>query len=203
MAKFVFVKDGQEFDYGTRSITVKQMVEVELRKALWKSSGRLSVEELTELGVSVKYTPDQTEERIDYERIVALYTANPDFATRVAEWKAIFDELGVSYDATVADITAAEEEKFGEDSTARADFHDRFMGKRTEVMVNYQAAERAVAMESGGDFEPVDDYTMWTSTAALVKWLPGTYDEEEIPVRKEPEIIASSEREAEIREELN
>jgi len=200
MAKFEFVKDGQAFDYGTRSITVKQMVEVELRKALWKSSGRLTVEELAELGVSVKYTPDQTEERLDYERIVALYTANPDFATRVSEWKLMFDELDLDYDATVADIAAAEELKFGTDSAARADFHDRFMGKRTEVMVNYQAAERMV---SGGEgFEPVDDYTMWTTTASLVKWLPGTYEEKDIPVRKEPEIIASSEREAEIREEL-
>ena len=200
MAKFEFVKDGQAFDYGTRSITVKQMVEVELRKALWKSSGRLTVEELAELGVSVKYTPDQTEERLDYERIVALYTANPDFATRVSEWKLMFDELDLDYDATVADIAAAEELKFGTDSAARADFHDRFMGKRTEVMVNYQAAERMV---SGGEgFEPVDDYTMWTTTASLVKWLPGTYEEKDIPARKEPEIIASSEREAEIREEL-
>ena len=76
------------------------------------------------------------------------------------------------------------------------------MGKRTEVMVNYQAAERIIAAQSGSEFEAVDDYTMWTSTAALVQWLPGTYEEKDIPARRESEIIASSEREAEIREEM-
>ena len=199
MSQFVFVKDGKEFSYNTRSIVVKEMVELEVGKALWKNSGRLSIEDLAKIGVQVKYTPDQTKERVDYEHIAALYTVNPDFATRVAEWKAMFDEVGIGYDATVAQISDAEEQKFGDNSTARSDFHDAFMGKRTEVMVNYQAAERLIG---GKDYTPVDDYLMWTTTADLVKWLPGTYNDSEIPARKEPEIIESSEREAEIQAEL-
>lgn len=199
MAKFAFVKDGKEFDYGTQSITVKEMVELELQKALWRRDGRLSVEELAELGVQIKYTPDQSAERIAFEHISALYAAVPVFATRVAEWKAMYDELGITPDASVADITEAEETKFGDDSAARGDFHDRFMGKRTEVMVNYQAAERAYCEASGREYDVVDDYTTWTDFPSLVKWLPGTYQESEIPARREVEIIASSEREEELK----
>ena len=199
MSNFVFLKNGEEMDYGTRSIAVKQMVEVEVRKPLWRADGRLSVEELAELGIQLKFIPDQTPERIAFEHITALYTAVPVFATRVAEWKAMYDELGIEPSASVADIAAAEEAKFGDDSVARGDFHDRFMGKRTEVMVNYQAAERAYCQAAGSDYDVVDDFTTWTDFPSLVKWLPGTYDEAEVPARKEPEIVASSEREEEIR----
>lgn len=203
MAKFVFVKaDGTELDYATKSVVVEKQVTVKVSKSLWKGVGeRLSLGELGDLGIRVKYCPDQTEERVQYERVVKLYQANPDFAVRVAEWKAMFDELELDYNAGVADIAAAEELKFGADSAIRGDFHDRFMGKRTEVMVNYQAAERIVA----GDemFEIVDDYNMWTSTAILMKWLPGTYEEEDIPPFKEEEILNSSKREAEIMAELS
>lgn len=201
MANFVFVKDGQDFDYGTRSITVKQMVEVEVHKALWKSNGRLPIEDLAKLGVSVKYIPDQTKERLDYEHVIALYEINPDLVTRVTEWKEMFDELDLNYDASVADIAAAEELKFGDNSTDRGDFHDRFMGKRTEVMVNYQVAERLFSGNNG--FELVDDYLMWATTANLMKWIPGTYTEKDIPALKEPEIIESTEREAEILAEIS
>lgn len=199
MSNFVFLKNGEEMDYGTRSIAVKQMVEVEVRKPLWRADGRLSVEELAELGIQLKFIPDQTPERIAFEHITALYTAVPVFATRVAEWKAMYDELGIEPSASVADIAAAEEAKFGDDSVARGDFHDRFMGKRTEVMVNYQAAERAYCQTADRDYDVIDDFTTWTDFPSLVKWLPGTYEEAEVPARKEPEIVASSEREEEIR----
>lgn len=203
MAKFTFIKaDGTELDYATKSVVVEKQVTVKVSKSLWKGVGeRLSLDELAALGISVKYYPDQTEERIQYERVAKLYQVNPDFATRVAEWKEMFDELELNYDATVADIAAAEELKFGDNSTARGDFHDRFMGKRTEVMVNYQAAERIVA--GSDEFMPVDDYTMWTSTAVLMKWLPGTYEEADVPKFKEDEILESAEREAEIMAELS
>ena len=202
MAKFSFVKaDGTELDYATKSVVVEKQVTVKLSKSLWKGVGqRLSLDELAELGISVRYTPDQTPERVQYEKVVALYAANPDFAVRVGEWKVMFDELGLDYNAGVAEIAAAEETRFGENSVARGDFHDRFMGKRTEVMVNYQAAERIL---NGGEFIGVDDYTMWTTTAVLMKWIPGTYDEAEVPVRREPEILSSAEREAEVIAELN
>lgn len=202
MANFMFVKDGKDMDYGTQSISVKEMVELEVLKPLWRRNGRLTVEELANLGIQLKYLPDQTPERLAFEHISALYAAVPVFATRVAEWKAMYDELGIEPSASVADIAAAEEAKFGEDSAARGDFHDRFMGKRTEVMVNYQAAERAYCNAMDESFDVVDDFTTWTDFPTLVKWLPGTYEEKDIPARREVEIVASSEREDEIKAQL-
>ena len=196
MSTFVFVKDGEEFSYSTKAIDVEKTIVVKAKKALWTGVGvRLSVEDLAAIGVQLKHIPTQTAARQQYEHITALYTAVPEFATRVAEWKAMFDELGISYNATVAEIAAAEEAKFGENSTARADFHDAFMGKRTEVLVNYQAAEKFV---SGNSESTIDDYTIWTTTADLVKWLPGTYQENEVPALRQPTIVQSSAQEAEL-----
>ena len=65
MAKFSFIKaDGTELDYSTKSVVVEKQVTVKLSKSLWKGVGkRLSLDELAELGISVRYTPDQTAER--------------------------------------------------------------------------------------------------------------------------------------------
>lgn len=199
MSKFVFLKDGVEFDFATQNIEVEQTVVVKVKKSLWSKMGvHKSIEELAALGVQIKHIPSQTAARTEYEKIVKLYAAVPEFATRVAEWKAMFDDLGISYDATVADIAAAEEAKFGTDSTARADFHDAFMGKRTEVMVNYQAAEKFIS----GDMDAsVDDFTMWTTTSTLVKWLPGNYNEEDIPALRSETIITSSAQEEQLKAE--
>lgn len=199
MSKFVFLKDGVEFDFATQNIEVEQTIVVKVKKSLWSKTGvHKSIEDLAALGVQIKHIPTQTTARTEYEKIVNLYAAVPEFATRVAEWKAMFDELGIGYDATVADIAAAEEAKFGQDSTARADFHDAFMGKRTEVMVNYQAAEKLV---SGNMDVSVDDFTMWTTTSTLVKWLPGSYTEEDVPALRVETIITSSKQEEQLKAE--
>lgn len=199
MSKFVFIKDGVELDFATQNIEVEQTVVVKVKKSLWAGIGKhKSIEELAALGVQIKHIPSQTVERTEYEKITALYAAVPEFSIRVSEWKVMFDDLGISYDATVADIAAAEEAKFGTDSTARADFHDAFMGKRTEVMVNYQAAEKFINGDMGVS---VDDYTMWTTTSALVKWLPGTFDEAAIPALRVETIITSAEQEEQLKAE--
>ena len=199
MSKFVFLKDGVELDFSTQNIEVEQTVVVKVKKSLWSGVGQhKSIEDLAALGVQIKHIPSQTAAREEFEKIAAMYAAVPEFSTRVAEWKAMFDQLGISYDATVADIAAAEEAKFGTDSTARADFHDAFMGKRTEVMVNYQAAMKFI----NNDMEmSVDDYTMWTTTSALVKWLPGTYEESAIPALRVETIITSAEQEEQLKAE--
>lgn len=199
MSKFVFLKDGVELDFATQNIEVEQTVVVKVKKSLWSGIGvHKSIEELAALGVQIKHIPSQTAARTEYEKIVKLYAAVPEFATRVAEWKAMFDELGIGYDATVEDIANAEKAKFGEDSTSRADFHDAFMGKRTEVMVNYQAAEKIVS----GDMDvSVDDFTMWTTTSTLVKWLPGTYEEKDIPALRVETIVESDEQEEQLKAE--
>ena len=70
------------------------------------------------------------------------------------------------------------------------------------VKLNYQAGMRLYCGYEDEDYDPVDDFIMWTDFPLLVKWLPGTYEENEIPVRLEPEIITTAEREAEIMEGL-
>ena len=202
MSKFVFLKDGAELDFSTQNIEVEETVTIKVKKSLWDGVGKhKSFEELAKLGIQIRHIPTQTPARIEFERISKLYAVVAEFATRVAEWKAMFDELGIGYDATVAEIETAELAKFGENNLARGDFHDRFMGKRTEVMVNYQAAERVVSGMNEEEFSPVDDYTMWTNTSALVKWLPGTYQESDIPARREEVIVESEEQEASLKEE--
>jgi hypothetical protein len=199
MSKFVFIKDGIEFDFATQNIEVEQTIVVKVKKSLWNKIGvHKSIEDLAALGVQIKHIPSQTAASTEYEKIIKLYATVPEFATRVSEWKAMFDVLGIGYDATVADIAAAEEAKFGQDSTARADFHDAFMGKRTEVMVNYQAAEKLV---SGNMDVSVDDFTMWTTTSALVKWLPGNYTEEDVPALRVETIITSAKQEEQLKAE--
>lgn len=201
MSKYVFVKNGEEFDYATTSLPFTETITVTVRKPLWRPTGRLTIEELAALGVQVKFIPTQTKARQDYEHITALYTLVPEFSVRVTEWKAMYDELGIPPSASVAEIEAAEIAKYGEDEIARGQFHDRFMGKRTEVMVNYQAAERLYCAQHGQEYDGCDDYTMWTDFPTLVKWVPGTFDPSEIPVERQIEIIPSSEREEEIRRE--
>lgn len=202
MSNFVFLKDGTELDFSTQNIEVEETIVVKVKKSLWEGMGKhKSFEELAKLGVQIKHIPTQTPDRVEFERISKLYAVVAEFATRVAEWKVMFDELGIGYDATVAEIEAAEMAKFGENSVARGDFHDRFMGKRTEVMVNYQAAERVVSGMNEEDFIPVDDYTMWTKTSALVKWLPGTYQESDVPTLREEVIVESEEQEAALKAE--
>lgn len=203
MAKYSFVKDGVEFDYATRTVEVERTIVVKAKKSLWKGVGeRLSIAELAELGVQVKFVPDQTEERIEFEHIVKLYTANSDFAARVTEWKDMYDSLNVGYDAKTEDIEAAIYATYS-DKTEAVEFLSKFNAARTNVMVNYQAAERAISGMEGLMYDPVDDFTTWTTFPALVKWLPGTYEEADVPVYKETELIASDEREAEINAELN
>lgn len=200
MSKFVFLKDGVELDFSTQNVEVEETVVVKVKKSLWKGMGiHKSFEDLAKLGVQIKHIPSQTPARTEFERITQLYSVVAEFATRVSEWKVMFDELGIGYDATVAEIEAAELAKFGENSIERGDFHDRFMGKRTEVMVNYQAAERAVSGYSEEMYDPIDDYTVWTKTSALMKWLPGTYAEADIPALREPVIVENEEQEAELK----
>ena len=202
MSKFVFLKNGAELDFSTQDIEVEETRVVKVKKSLWKGLGQhKSFEELAALGIQIKHIPTQTPERVEFERISKLFAVVPEFATRVTEWKAMFDELGIGYDATVAEIEAAEITKFGENNIARGDFHDRFMGKRTEVMVNYQAAERAVSGFEGEDYDPIDDYTMWTKTSVLVKWLPGSYNVEDVPAIREEVIVTSDEQEAQLKAE--
>jgi hypothetical protein len=209
MAEFKFVKaDGSVLDYSTGYVVVEKMVPTKVRVPLFDANGvRLSVEDLAEkAGLKLKYIPHQTAEYLAFAKIQFMYGAVPEFAGRVAEFKAMYDFLGIAYDAKTEDVEEALVAKF-ENAEERADYYAKFQTALLNVKINYQAGNRAlyeyeVPVVEGEAFDPVDDFIVWSEFPVLVKWLPGNYDEAEIPVKREEEIVADSAREAAIREEL-
>lgn len=202
--KFEFIKnDGSTLDFSTKSITVEKVITATVNVPLWSGIGKhIPFDKLSEIGLSIKYTPDQTPERLAFEKISFMYQNVPEFSTRVAELKAKYDELGVSYNCTIEDIATALREKFenvDEQATFLAEFNS-LLDKG--VKLNYQAGMRLYCGYMDKELDPVDDFIMWTDFPLLVKWLPGTYEEKDIPQRLEPEIITTAERESEIMKSL-
>lgn len=208
MSEFVFVRNGVELPYSTPSITVKEQVTVDVQKALWKSlTERLTVEELNALGIDLKFKPSQTEARIMFEKASFMYQAIPEFATRVQEMKDMYDFLEIAYDAKTEDVEAALKSKF-ENADDRAEYYAQFQGALQNVKINYQAGNRALyAYDNpiiGEDeaFDPVDDFIVWMHLPILIQWLPGTYEESEIPEKRQDEIVTSTERENVLRGQM-
>ncbi len=208
MSEFVFVRNGVELPYSTPSITVKEQVTVDVQKALWKSlTERLTVEELNALGIDLKFKPSQTEARIMFEKASFMYQAIPEFATRVQEMKDMYDFLEIAYDAKTEDVEAALKAKF-ENADDRAEYYAQFQGALQNVKINYQAGNRALYEYDnpiiGEDeaFDPVDDFIVWMHLPILIQWLPGTYEESEIPEKRQDEIVTSTERENVLRGQM-
>lgn len=206
MGKLQFLKaDGTILDYSTPSIDIVKNIPTTVRVSLWEGVGqRIALDKVKELGLEVQYIPDQTKARKDYEMITFMYTNIVEFPTRVTELKEKYDFLGVEYNCTVEDIATAIKSKFesvDEQATFLAEFNS-LLDKG--VKLNYQAGMRLYrGYTDDSDVDPVvDDFIMWTDFPKLVKWLPGTYTEAEIPPRREVEIIANAEREAEILAEI-
>lgn len=205
MAKFTFVKDADntEIPYATKSVDIQEQIVVTTKKSLWNKGGiRLSLEQLKALGLSLKFYPTQSEARRTYEHVTALFSAVPEFATRVAEWKAMYDTLEVAYTAKTEDISAALTAKFTDESD-RATFLSNFNAAQLNVRINYQAAERIVCASNGTSYDPVDDLKVWQNFPSLVAWIPGTFEESAIPAEQPTEIVSSAEREAEILASIN
>jgi len=207
MGKLQFLKsDGTVLDYSTPSIDIIKNIPTTVKVSLWESVGkRIALDKVKELGLEVQYIPDQTKERKDYEMITFMYTNIVEFPIRVAELKEKYDFLGVSYDCTVEDIATAIKTKFesiDEQATFLAEFNS-LLDKG--VKLNYQAGIRLYrGYTDDEDVDPVvDDFIVWIDFPKLVKWLPGTYTESEIPRHRDVEIIANAEREAEILAEID
>jgi len=199
MAKFEFVKiaDGSVLDYSTPSVVCEKTVIAKVKVPLWTGVGeRIPLAELANAGLQLRYVPDQSAARVEYEKITKLYNADSVFPTRVTELKAFYDELGVAYTATTEMIEEALNVKFPDDVEAKTTYYARFNAALLNVKINYQAASRA----AGEDF--VDDFTVYRDFPALVKWLPGTYEESEIPAVRHEEIITTPEREQEAKDEM-
>ena len=207
MSEFVFVRNGEEIPYSTQSVTVKEQVTVDVQKALWSGAQRLSVEALNALGIDLKFKPTQTEARIMFEKVSFMYGVIPEFATRVQEMKDMYDFLEIAYDAKTEDVEAALKAKF-ENADDRAEYYAQFQGALQNVKINYQAGNRALyeydnaIIDKDQAFDPVDDFIVWMHLPILIKWLPGTYEENEIPEKRLEEIVTSSEREAVLRGQM-
>ena len=199
--KFEFIKqDGTSLDFSTRYIETQKQITVKVKVPLWKTAGvHIDFQELAELGLSLKYTPDKTQERIQYEKITFMYNNIPEFPTRVEQLKAKYDQLQVAYNCTADDIATAIRTKFA-DPTQQAAFLAEFNALLDKgVKLNYQAGMRMYYQYNyDQQIEYVDDFIMWTDFPILVKWLPGTYQEKDIPANPQPEIINSFERQHEI-----
>ena len=198
--KFEFVKqDGTTMDFSTKSINVEKTITVNVNVPLWDGIGKhISFDKLSEIGLSVRYTPDQTNERNDYERITFMYNNIPEFSVRVSELKAKYDQLGVPYNCTVEDIASALQSTF-ETVEERATFLAEFNSLLDKgVKLNYQAGMRLYSESNKILLNPVDDFVMWNDFPTLIKWLPGNFEEKDIPQLLEPEIISTFERESEI-----
>ena len=194
MYSFKFIHKGEELDFNTRSVPVDRVVTITVTEPLWKAVGKLkTIDELRSMGVSVKAIPAQSQERLDYELAVSLFQANADLSVRVSEFMELYDQLELPYTASVSDIETAETIKYGEGSVERSDFHDKFMGKRTEVLVNLSAA----ADEAGANLH-IDDLLAWQLFPVLAQWLPGKYTEVDIPPAAPAEIVESDARLAEL-----
>lgn len=207
MSEFVFVRNGEEIPYSTQSVTVKEQVTVDVQKALWSGDQRLSVEALNALGIDLKFKPTQTEARIMFEKVSFMYSAIPEFATRVQEMKNMYDFLEIAYDAKTEDVETALKAKF-ENADDRAEYYAQFQGALQNVKINYQAGNRALyeydneIIGEGEAFDPVDDFIVWMHLPILIQWLPGTYEESAIPEKRMEEIVTSSEREAVLRGQM-
>lgn len=195
--KFEFVKqDGSILDFSTRYIETQKQITVNVKVPLWETAGvHIDFEKLAELGLSVKYTPDKSQARIQYQKITFMYNNIPEFATRVQQLKAKYDELQVAYNCTTDDIATAIKTKFA-DSTQQATFLAEFNALLDKgVKLNYQAGMRLYyEYFTGQQVEYVDDFVMWTDFPVLIQWLPGTYQQKDIPANPQPEIVTTFER---------
>lgn len=208
MSEFKFVKtDGTELPISTGYVVIQKPVLTNVRVPLYNADGtRVSVEQLSaEANLQLKYIPHQTQAYINFAKTSFMYNAVPEFVTRVQELKDMYDFLEIGYDAKTEDVETALRAKF----TVSTEYYAVFQAALQNVKINYQAANRAFYEYNNGDiidadaeFDPVDDFIVWLEFPMLVQWLPGSYNEADIPAKREVEIVADSTREAAIRAEL-
>lgn len=145
------LNSNEEMDIKTpfieREIQIPQTVKI----PLYSDGQIISDEELAKLGLErIGYTQEQLDE-IHYSE---LYTANPDLAVRVRQYKSYLDGLGVGYSASMDDIMAAItisniEDKAGFASQLKATYDAiitnlEFCGSPTPHMDAYNELEKLI-----------------------------------------------------------
>ncbi len=137
---------GEEFDIKTKYVEREETVTVNVRKYLYQKGTRISDDDLAALGLEV-YT--YSDEELLEKQITGWYEANPDLETRVRQYKAYLDELGLAYSSTMDEISAAvDASETIEDATAYKlevkSVYDaistnlEFIGSETPLMDTYE-----------------------------------------------------------------
>ena len=95
---------GEELDIRTPYVVREVLVPQQMRIPLYVNGTLKTVEELAELGMTIR---EYTQDEVDAIFYAGLYASNPDLETRVRQYAAMLDTLGLEPTATMDDITAA------------------------------------------------------------------------------------------------
>lgn len=203
MAEFKFVAaDGTVLDYTTRYTTIEETVVVKVKKSLWAGVGvRLPICDLNALGIRLGFFPDKSEERTNYERATAIYTAYPLIALRVNELKAVYTSVNLAFDADPSEVDPAICSIFPTEDR-RNEYRAKFNMARLSLRIALDTAEKAICVKNKTTYTAIDERTAWELFPILIQWLPGTFNQSEIPADAVMEIVATEAREKEIQASL-
>lgn len=95
---------GEELDIRTPYVVREVMVPQQMRIPLYVNGTLKTVEELAELGMTIR---EYTQDEVDAIFYAGLYASNPDLETRVRQYAAMLDTLGLEPTATMDDISDA------------------------------------------------------------------------------------------------
>ncbi len=95
---------GEELDIRTPYVVREVLVPQQMRIPLYVNGTLKTVEELAELGMTIR---EYTQDEVDAIFYAGLYASNPDLETRVRQYAAMLDTLGLEPTATMDDISDA------------------------------------------------------------------------------------------------
>lgn len=95
---------GEELDIRTPYVVREVMVPQQMRIPLYVNGTLKTVEELAELGMTIR---EYTQDEVDAIFYAGLYASNPDLETRVRQYAAMLDALGLEPTASMDDISGA------------------------------------------------------------------------------------------------
>lgn len=191
MPKFEFRKindPNTTFDYRTRSYERTIMVPKVVKTPLWDANNnRLSLDELNNIGLEILYTPDPTQEEIDYDMYTQMYANNPQLATRIEEYKGYLDQLSLPVTANSTQIDAAIQANDSMTDTEKLELGQRINVCFHDILVNVQAL--GIMMS---------DFEIWANMEKFVQYLPSNNPPE--PERTQS-VVLTAELEQQLKEQ--
>jgi len=191
MPKFEFRKINDpnvKFDYRTRTYERTIMVPKIVKAPLWDAdNNRLSLEELQNIGLEILYTPDPSQEELDYDMYTQMYANNPQLATRIEEYKGYLDQLSVPVTANSTQIDAAIQANETLSDTEKLELAQRISTCFHDILVNVQAL--GIMMT---------DFEIWANMEKFVYYLPSNNPPE--PERTQS-VVLTPELEQQLKEQ--